>query len=125
VTASAAISIATVSTELSSVVFEWSLTVRILTFGVLGKDNATFGLSNLSAFCASLQQLEWAATERTVGAALRGRPSVELRAGAATEGRPYSAFCGALYSWRFCWGGKGVTVVMVHLRLSPANFALA
>jgi hypothetical protein len=42
---------ATVRTELSSVVFEWSLTVRILTFGVHGKDNATFGLANLSAFC--------------------------------------------------------------------------
>jgi len=29
--------------------------------------------------------------ERTVGAALRGRPSFESHAGAATEGRPYSA----------------------------------
>jgi hypothetical protein len=28
--------------------------------------------------------------ERTVGAALRGRPSAEFREGAATEGRPYS-----------------------------------
>jgi hypothetical protein len=46
---------ATVSTELSSVVFEWSLTVRILTFAILGKDNATFGLGNLSAFCASFR----------------------------------------------------------------------
>jgi len=30
--------------------------------------------------------------KRTVGAALRGRPSVELGTGAATEGRPYSTF---------------------------------
>jgi len=30
--------------------------------------------------------------ERTVGAALRGRPSVEFHEGAATEGRPYSTF---------------------------------
>jgi hypothetical protein len=51
VTASAAISIATVSTELSSVVFEWSFTVRILTFGLLGKDNATLLSPDLSAFC--------------------------------------------------------------------------
>ena len=64
VTASAAINIATVSTELSSVVFEWSLTVRILTFGLHGKDNATFALANLSVFLR----------ERTVGAAFRGRP---------------------------------------------------
>jgi hypothetical protein len=28
--------------------------------------------------------------ERAVGAALRGRPSLEFDAGAATEGRPYS-----------------------------------
>ena len=30
--------------------------------------------------------------ERTVGAALRGRPSSEFHGGAATEGRPYSTF---------------------------------
>jgi len=33
--------------------------------------------------------------ECTVGAALRGRPCVELDTGAATEGRPYSTFCRA------------------------------
>ncbi len=32
-----------------------------------------------------------AAMERTVGAALRGRPCVEFNAGAATEGRPYTS----------------------------------
>jgi len=32
--------------------------------------------------------------ERTVGAALRGRPCVEFTRGAATEGRPYSTFQG-------------------------------
>jgi len=30
--------------------------------------------------------------ERTVGAALRGRPCVGFSQGAATEGRPYSTF---------------------------------
>jgi len=43
--------------------------------------------------------------ERTVGAALCGRPFVcilivEFQAGAATEGRPYSTFAGYTYSWR-------------------------
>ena len=33
--------------------------------------------------------MDW---ERTVGAALRGRPCVDFRAGAATEGRPYNKY---------------------------------
>jgi hypothetical protein len=41
---------ATVNTELSSVVFEWSFTVRILTFGLLGKDNATFAFFRSFSF---------------------------------------------------------------------------
>jgi hypothetical protein len=54
------------------------------------------------------------AVERTVGAALRGRPrvescspipwpslyeSLEFNAGAATEGRPYSSFHGSVLDW--------------------------
>jgi len=31
--------------------------------------------------------------ERTVGAALRGRPCVEFNRGAVMEGRAYSTFC--------------------------------
>jgi len=49
---------------------------------------------------------------------------VELRAGAATEGRHYSSFCGALYSWQFCLRRKGVTLVVVHFgRTYPVLWA--
>ena len=36
------------------------------------------------------QKIHFGSLVRTVGAALRGRPSFEFRARAATEGRPYN-----------------------------------
>jgi hypothetical protein len=71
VTASAAISIATVNTELSSVVFEWSFTVRILTFGLLGKDNATSDPAKSFSFLCLFMwvpRIMWARHRLVVGA---------------------------------------------------------
>src|SRR6185369_1437310 len=45
-------------------------------------------------FIALLNQEPQRNTKRTVGAALRGRPSIAFHEGAATEGRPYSSVNG-------------------------------
>src|SRR6185503_18947948 len=55
----------------------------------------------------------------TVGAALRGRPSIEFHAGAATEGRPYSVSNRSKSSMRT----RSVTLLFIALLLASTSFA--